>query len=232
MTNSPSIKSVKDDTEESKSLTLEVMRTMLYSSNSELNAIKLKPYTGKRTEIIENLLEGMYKLTVLSKAMHQFSNVHISYVQPYFDEKQHLRCYLSDSYIVVEMTTDPKSGRWIHIIENHEADNKESDRYYEFQIVPNLSDETLVNINTCIEMVIETVEHHIFAAMNKTNTIFEHINSIRIGDKTRDEIKREERIRHEERKKLEEEDRKLKKAKRKQFWKKLLFLSPNSISFG
>lgn len=208
-----------------KPLTMDIMKDMIYSEDSDLNSMTLKPFKGEITPIIEDMVENMYKLTVLAKTMGKFSeSKRISHVQPYKDEKQQFRCYLASSYIVVEVTDNPAgySGNWKHIIENHGADEKDNKRFYQFDIVPNLQDETLMTISRGIEMVIETVERHVYDCMNETNTIFEQLNMIRIGEKTRAEIKAEEKIRFEERKALEDADKQVKKEQRQAFWSRFI----------
>lgn len=125
-----------------KPLSMDIMREMIYSKDSDLNSMELKDYDGEITPIIESMLDNMYKLTVLSDTMKKFpDSKNLSHVQPYHDTTQHFRCYLSDSYIVVEVSPEPErsSGTWKHIIENHGADEKYDlqnkkgkSRYYNF----------------------------------------------------------------------------------------------------
>ena len=78
--------------------------------------------------------------------------------------------------------------------------------------------------------------------MHETNTVFEQLNSIRIGEKTREEIRREETIRFEERKLLEDAAIKQKqlelkqtkeeaKLRKKTFWKDL-FSQSHKVTFN
>ena len=222
------MKQINDISHKFKPLSIEIMRDMIYNKDSDLNSMELKTYNGEKTQTIENMLEAMYKLTLLASTMKKFDEAHVkTHVQPFFDSKQQFRCYLSDTYIVVEVSTDTKiSGGWRHIIENHGANEKDSARYYDFQIIPNLSDKTHQKITEGINMVVETVEQHIFDIMNKTNTIFEQVNTIRIGPKDKEEIIREERIRYEENKKIREEEEALKKMNKVSVWDKVLKISP------
>ena len=102
------------------------MRDLIYNDTGLLNC-SLQPYKGEITPAIEDLLESLYKLTKLFKAMLNFNSFEaLSYVQPYFEKSQHLRCYLSKSYIVVEVNDTPTkfNSNWSHIIEKHNADVK------------------------------------------------------------------------------------------------------------
>jgi len=207
-------------------ISIDIMKDMIYNKDSDLNKMTLSKYQGNKSTIIDNLVESMYKLTVLNKTLSKFDKAHhVNHIQPYFDDKQHLRCYISDSYIVVEISADPKAhSNWTHIIESHGANKKTSK--YNFSIVPNLSTRTIEKITIGIEMVIETVEKHIFSVMGKTNTVFEQLNTIRIGKKTVAEIEYEEQIRFKERQRLEKELKQQKKLDRKKYWAKILHISP------
>jgi hypothetical protein len=211
--------------------TLDIMRKRLYEEGDGILSLKPTLYKGEYTPLIMELLDEMFKLTVLAKTMQKYDNKdRLSHVQPYFDDKQQFRCYLSDSYIVVEVSHNPKdysgSGNWMHIIENHGADEKGQKRYKEFSIIPGLEDEHIENIIVGIKCVVETVEHHVFKLMNNTQTTFEKVKMIRIGDKTEAERVEEEKIKiRAEREVVAEE----KQQKRKEFWNKIF--GGSKISF-
>lgn len=170
------------------------MRDLIYNDTGLLNCSP-QPYKGEITPAIEDLLESLYKLTKLFKAMLNFNSFEalLSYVQPYFEKSQHLRCYLSKSYIVVEVNDNPTNfnSNWSHVIEKHNADVKSNNKASMLSIIPNLPDEIIEKINIGIHAVIETVEQYIFDKMNNNTTVFEKIKMIRIGDKTEDELKEE-----------------------------------------
>lgn len=171
----------------------DIMRNSIYNDGDSVYSSP-QPYKGEITPAIEDLLESLYKLTKLFKAMLNFNSFKaLSYVQPYFEKSQHLRCYLSKSYIVVEVNDNPTNfnSNWSHIIEKHNADVKSNNKASMLSIIPNLPDEVIEKINIGIHAVIETVEQYIFDKMNNNSTVFEKIKMIRIGDKTEDELKEE-----------------------------------------
>lgn len=176
-------------------ITMDAMRDAIYNGG-EIMSLTPKQFNGEKTQIIDNMLEAMNKLTKLYKVMSKYDGAKVlSHIQPYFKDDQQFRCYLSDSYIVVEVNHQPKnynSGKWVHIIENHGADvSKGNERWYDFKIIPGFSDEHLIKITEGIETVVETVEKYVYDLMNETQTVFEKIKMIRIGEPTEAELKKQ-----------------------------------------
>ena len=130
----------------------DIMRNSIYNDGDSAYSSP-QPYKGEITPAIEDLLESLYKLTKLFKAMLNFNSFKaLSYVQPYFEKSQHLRCYLSKSYIVVEVNDNPTNfnSNWSHVIEKHNADVKSNNKASMLSIIPNLPDEVIEKIKTII----------------------------------------------------------------------------------
>jgi hypothetical protein len=202
--------------------TIEALREQVYNGDGVVSLEPVK-YEGPITDVIEEMLDRMYKLTRLSAALTEYGK-ELGRVKPYFDDNQHLRCYISDSYIVVEVPTSTKpsmfSMNWIHIIESHGADKKDdTDRYYNFNMIRGLTDDNIKVITQALDCVVDTVEQHLFAVMHDTKTVFEKIKMIRIGEKDADELKIEAKAKIKATREVKAEER---ATKRKNFWNKIL----------
>lgn len=192
------------------------LRDIVY--NDELKQFIPEKYNGEITPTIEELLDQTYRLTKLYKALDGQNTNFDKHIQPFNDTNQPLRCYISDTYIVVEINTNSKKagGNWTHIIEHHSADVKFEDRNrINLKIIPGLcDDEFLTKISEAVEWVIETIEQQLFDIVNNTQTKFNVIKEIRVGTVES----------------LDNKEKEIKKHKKRFFWQK--WFSQSTIHFS
>ncbi len=214
-----------------KPITIEIMKDLIYNGK-HIMTLKPTQWQGTPNNIIDDLLEEMFKLTRLYVAMTKYDSTKVkAIIQPFFDETQPIRCYLSETYITVEANVEiskpnSKYSKWIPLIINHAAHEKDTPRYYNFEIIPGFSDENLITIRKCIALVVETTEQYVFDLMNNSITTFEKIKKIRIGDeKTDKELELEAKAyaltQRELYKKEKQYDMVEKKRKIDEFWNKI-----------
>jgi len=184
-------------------MTKSEMKELIYMNHSSINKLKLLPSRYKKEQIYP-ILKSMHKLTKLSLTMDEFENNHrINFVQPYLDPNQDLRCYVTNAYIVVELISNKNDrNSWVHIIEHHNIYKEESNDWYNFKILEGLEDNTLDIIAEGVEMVVETLEDHLYKIMNNKSKLIDQFNMIKIGVKSELDIRNEEELRLKIRKEL------------------------------
>lgn len=210
--------------EKSKDVSFEVFKDLVYNTNNFKKELKVwDKETYENT--FDALLEKMYKLTQLSDTLLSYDEKEkLCFVTPEFNEHQQFRCYFTKTYVAVEINSNPTntSSNWTHIIENHGADEKDKERFYEIKIMPNLSEEVWKIVLVGVSMCVETVEHYLHGLVNNQKPIYEQMKLIRIGEPTEEEMKKAAKIQAWANREVLKEEKKLNMAakmeKRKQFW--------------
>ena len=185
-------------------------------------------------ETFLEMLEQMKKLTKLSNALKSYdAKDRLSYVQPEFNDKQQFRCYFSNTYVVVEVNPKPSSlnSGWSHIIENHWANEIDSENKYEhLKIMRDLDEDVWKIVCEGIKMCVRTVEEYLYSLSQNQPPVYEQMKLIRLVDPDEEKIKswaKAVKMFKEE----EKANRTSKTEKKKNFWKKLFGLD-DKISFS
>jgi hypothetical protein len=226
-------------TDNKTDLTFQMFKEMIYNNPDPFKRELFKWDKTTHRDIFLEMLAQMKKLSLLSTALKSYDEKDkLSIVQPEFNNHQQLRCYFSDSYVVVEVNPRPKSSssKWTHIVENHGADEPEDKpRYEELKIMQDLSEEVWQVVTKGVEMCVETVEQYLYALVHEQPPVYEQMKLIRIGGKTQEELKKEAEAEAWAKihvlKKEKELNVAAKAEKRKQFWDKVFGIK-GKISFS
>ena len=221
-----------------QNISMEMFRDLIYNVKDPFKRELIKWDKVTYRKVFEELLDEMFKLTRIAEAYKSYdSDYKISYVQPEFNKHQQLRCYVSDSYIVVEVNPAPTktSGDWMHIIENHGANEKGKSRYEYIKIMQDLSKDVWKLVLEGVRMCVKTLETHLFGLVNNQPPTYEKMKLIRIGQPTEEELREVAKAEAWAKIEVLKQEKALnvaaKAEKRKQFWNNLLGVKAK-ISFS